>query len=177
MKNKLTSVDFGQFIDFFPELELPVILTDESIHSFSKMNTPLPMAAIVEYLVDTEEELDEFTEFVPCFRFQVSEEILAVVYWQGSLLSYDYYILSIDIKRLRLISKKIIAGTKILNNAFFKSNAVITPEFEIEVLVNSYKTSDQMYPTNSVNYHIEIMTDGSFVSEKETFLKLEDDKK
>ena len=157
MESKLKPITLEQFIELFPLVELPVVLTEESILSFSSLNKTLPMAAILDYILEEEEEMDEFTEFVPCLSFAVSEDILAIVYWKGTLLSYDYFVMCIDLKRSKLISKKIIAGTKVLDNIIIKSNAVISPELEIEVLVNSYASSDQFYPVQSISYHIEIM--------------------
>ena len=168
MTNNVKPLTFDAFINYFPEIDLPVVLTQESVHSFSSINTPLPPSAIGDYLLAaSEEEPDEFTEYIACFRFQVNEHILAIVFWRGSLLSYDYNLWTIDLRKKEVISKKIIAGTKANKEVLLRSDAVISVDFEIEVLVNHYDSSHQMYPTKSLKYHIEIMDDGFMHSEKE----------
>lgn len=167
MRNKMKSLSFETFVEFFPEVELPVILTDESIHSFSKLNKPLPLAGLVEHMEIGERDIDEYTEYIPCFRFMVSENVLAIVYWKGELLSYEYFLLCYNIKSAEIVSKKIISGTKSNGDILLKSSSVITEDKEIEILVNHYNQASQLYPSKSIKYHIEIMDDGSMHSEKE----------
>lgn len=167
MTKNVKPLTFEAFIEYFPEIDLPVVLTQESIHSFSSLNTPLPLTAIVEYLSANEEEEDPYTEYVSCFRFKVTESVLAIVFWKGTLLSYNYELWTIDLKRREIISKKIIGGTKVIDNIILRSDAVISADFEVEVLVNRYESSDQIYPTKSLKYHIEIMDDGFIHSELE----------
>jgi len=167
MTNKIKPLSFEAFIEFFPEVELPVVLTEESIHSFSALNKPLPISGLIEFLKVEESDIDEYTEYVPCFRFPISDNYISIVYWKGGVLSYEYFLLTIDLKSLTIKARKIISGIKANNNILLKSNAVITADYEIEILVNHYEKPTQIYPSKSVKYHVEIMDDGSMHSEKE----------
>jgi hypothetical protein len=83
---------FKQFLDKFPVLALPLHLNEESHHLFSAQNLPLSALAIEQYILpfETEEEHDEFTEFVPCCQLPKSGDFVAVIYWRARLMDYRY---------------------------------------------------------------------------------------
>jgi len=160
----------SEFLSFFPHIELPVILAEDTITSIDKNNKPFSKLAL-EYMVEWEEkELDEYTELIPCFQFPVSKEIQCLVYWKGSLLTYEYILLVLQVKDWELLSKKIIGGTKVANDTIIRSSTVISPELEIDILMNSQKLDDKDIDPKAVSkYHMEIMQDGSIISEQDEF--------
>lgn len=168
MKQKIKAISFASFVEYFPEVELPIIITEESIHNFSKLNTPLPLSAYSFFIQSDSELPDEFTEYIPCLRFNPSEDVVAILLWKGSLLSYDYLMVSYHKKTGKEISRKIIAGTKIIDDTIIKSSAVISVDFEVDILVNSYSSEKQMYPERSEQFVVEIMSDGTMVTVHET---------
>jgi hypothetical protein len=158
----------ASFLSYFPEISLPVSLTEESAVSFSKLNKALPSSHIEEFIDTVETDYDEFTEFIPCLQFPVAEHIVAFVYWKAALLSYDYIMMVIDAKSGGVITKKVIGGTKVIENRIFRSASVISEDLEIEIIVNEYEDkADNIYPLSTVKFHMEIMSDGSVISEKE----------
>lgn len=168
MKEKLKAISFASFIEYFPEVELPIILTEESIHNFSKLNTPLPISAYSFFIKEDVDIPDEFTEYIPCLRFTPGENVAVILLWKGGLLSYDYLMISYNIKKQEEINRKIIAGTKILEGTIIKSSAVISTDFEVDILVNSYSSEKQMYPERSEQFVVEIMMDGTMTTVHET---------
>jgi len=156
------------FLSYFPEISLPVSLTEESAVSFSKLNKALPLSLIEEFIDTVETDYDEFTEFIPCLQFPVSNYIVAFVYWKATLLSYDYILMVIDAKSGGVIAKKVIGGTKVVENRIFRSASMISEELEIEVIVNEYEDKiENIYPLSTVKFHMEIMSEGNIISEKE----------
>ena len=80
-------VEFSNFLERFPEIDLPVTLGDEMHMTFSSENKPLQSLMINQHLLRAEEkEPDEFTEFIPCFRVKETISFHAIVYWRAGLL-------------------------------------------------------------------------------------------
>ncbi|NJL74490.1 MAG: hypothetical protein HC892_05055 [Saprospiraceae bacterium] len=89
-------IDFQHFIEYFPVLELPIRLDDEVHHTFSLENEPLPLLAIEQYLLPVEDDADELTEFVPCFRVPETYDFHAVVYWKAGIMNYQYILATFE---------------------------------------------------------------------------------
>ena len=78
---KQPKLNFIDFLEKFPEVELPVFLGPESHHDFSQKNEPLPQVMTDWFIAPFEEdEVDELTEFIPCFRIPETYEFYAIVY-------------------------------------------------------------------------------------------------
>lgn len=168
MKQKHKAISFASFIDYFPEIDLPIVLTEESIHGFSKLNKPLPIIAYSYFLSQETELPDEYTEYIPCLRFQPSDEVVVILLWKGGLLSYDYILISYNITSNQEVNRKIIAGTKIFEDTIIKSSAVISADYEVDILVNSYNSELQMYPERSEQFVVEVMANGTMTAIHET---------
>jgi hypothetical protein len=102
---------FQDFIDLFPEIELPVTLGENSHHSFSEHNKPIHLALIEKYLEPYLGKLDEFTEYVACFRIPQTYSFEALVCWKANLNSYQYFLMTFT-KKGEYIDHKLISGTK-----------------------------------------------------------------
>jgi len=159
------AVTFNQFLSKFPFIELPVLLNDESHHTFSTENSPLPEAMIQLFIQPIEDaECDEFTEFIPCFQLPVQEEYHSLVYWRAGLLQYHYTLATFS-KKGHFIDKRIIAGTFIQEATLTQSVATINESFEIFIASGRGNTqSDEYDAESSTAYELEIAPDGQIVN-------------
>lgn len=159
-----TSVD--QFLEFFPLVELPVTVTEDSIVVFDSRNDVLPKAGIEQFIISWEggQEIDEYTEFVPCFRLpDTSEDYHAIVYWKGGLLKYEYLLVTFDKKEGKLINRKSIAGTIAEGSLIKKSVAQIDEDLIIHIMAGVGADNDQYDPESSQAFNMEIMSTGEIV--------------
>ncbi|NRB63413.1 MAG: hypothetical protein HRU40_10395 [Saprospiraceae bacterium] len=134
MKSTNQSVSIEGFLSFFPTIELPVTLTSDLHHTFSQRNEPFPPAILDQYLIPLEgEDIDELTEFIPCFKLPNTYNFHAFVYWKAGLMTYEYVLVSISEKG-ELIDKRVIAGTSSNGDSLTTSIATIEEDFEILIL-------------------------------------------
>lgn len=147
---------FADFLSCFPIVELPVTITEDSRREFAKANKPFPQEIIESFLVPLEgTEIDEFTEFEPCFRFAESEdEFNAAVYWRGKIYAYEYLLVTFDRKN-QLITRKSIAGSKYENDKLLQSAANISEDYIISIVAGQ-QDKDQ------INYNAELSQSMTF---------------
>ncbi|MEM6376763.1 MAG: hypothetical protein AAF705_01040 [Bacteroidota bacterium] len=160
-------VTFDAFIEAFPAATLPMVLTEESIHHFNKANQPFPALMVDQYLSPLEglESLDEFTEFIPCFRIEDITDFIAVVYYKAALLNHQY-VLATFTKKAEVIDKKVIAGTFSDNQTLINSVATINEDWEI-IIVSGTQPANEPYrfdPTKSTSQQLEILPVGKIVN-------------
>jgi hypothetical protein len=156
------TVPFAQFLAKFPEIELPVILHEEIHHAFSAENDPLTNAMIRQYLLPIEEmdELDDLTEFVPCFQLPNTEGFHALVYWKAGLMNYQYTLVTFTQKG-EFIDRSVIGGTYLQEEILTLSVATINEENEIYIASGQSKAADGNYdPTTSTAIEMELLPDG-----------------
>lgn len=110
---------FKSFLSYFPEIELPITLSEEYTGIFTRYNKPIPPELIEIFILekqlffadeDDKDNLDEIEEYVPCFSLPDSNNYVAIVYWKAGLLKYEYIIHTYD-KTGKTISKHTIAST------------------------------------------------------------------
>jgi len=158
-------VSFSSFIKMFPEVELPITLTDDLHHVFSKNNDPIPVPMIQAFLLDEEEEQpDEFTEYIACFRLPKTEKFNAVLYWKAELLTYEYILVTYD-KKGSQISKRVVAGTKAIDDTLERTVATIDEDWIIYCVrgvapADENKTFD---PSSSQSLSLEILATGEII--------------
>ncbi|MCC7507085.1 MAG: hypothetical protein IT259_17390, partial [Saprospiraceae bacterium] len=61
---------FPDFVAKFPPVSMPVTLGEDTHHTFSTENEPLPADMVEQFILPTNDPGtpdDEFTEYVPCF--------------------------------------------------------------------------------------------------------------
>lgn len=132
--SKELKISFKDFLTKFPAIELPVAISDEMVSEISKQNDPLPIPMIQEFILKYDEgELDDLTEFVPCFRIKGTKMMEAIVYWKAGLMTYEFVLLTFTPKG-EFVDKKVIAGTKIENEVIVKSVATIDEDYNIMVV-------------------------------------------
>lgn len=155
-----------KILSCFPILSPPLKLSGEIASTFSSENPPIPGTLIEKYFTNWE-HFDEFTEIVPCFRLETKADHHLLVYWKGSLMSYEYIILSLSKEGL-VISKKIIAGTLSNNQTIKESVAYIDQDYFIYTMVGESDINSKDYnPGNSSSFRFEICPDGSIQSIQE----------
>lgn len=101
---------FNQFVQKFPEITLPISVTEDTASAASLDNEPLSQRMIDEYLLPIDPNTDEMTEFVPCFRIPNMDEVHALCYWKAGLLNYQYILATFQ-KNGVFIDSHVIAGT------------------------------------------------------------------
>jgi hypothetical protein len=154
---------FDDFIDLFPEIKLPIILSEDSSHLFSAANAPIPQRMLDEHLLPFEEETDDYTEYIACFRLPCSE-FHAIVFWKAGLMNY-HYVMETFTKGGKLIDKRVIAGTYSDGKTITRSIARIDDDWTIYIMTGQVEGSATSYDANlSRAYELELMPDGKIVN-------------
>lgn len=157
-------LEFNHLLSFFPETDLPVTLTVETIHNFQAQNDLLPEATIEVLTSQTEpEEIDKFTEYVPYLRFKETHEFHALVYWRAKLLKYEYFLATFD-KNGKLISHAVIAGMRSEGDQIIQSVATIDPDWIIHIVEGEMAISEKEYKASSSKaYYMEVLPTGEII--------------
>ncbi len=160
-------VSFSSFLAKFPEIELPLTVAEDSARNFSLQNEPLSSAAIRQYIPDElEEEDEELTEYVPCFKIPNTGEVRAVVYWKASLLNYEY-VMATYTKVGKPLARKTIAGTVVTADGIIvQSVATIDSDWIIYIASGKSATGeDGSYDASTSRTHVlELLANGMIVS-------------
>ncbi len=155
---------FQEFLEFFPEIDLPINLTEESIWSFQKENLPLPLGMIHQFIVPLEgAEPDEFTEFVPCFRLMETHDMHAIVYWRAELLVNQYVLCTLQ-KDGTLIKSATIGGMTSDGKVILRSVASIDADWIIHI-VEGHESVDKTIEVSkdSQSYSMELLATGEII--------------
>lgn len=153
---------FEHFISKFPEIELPLILSEDVHHDFSNENDPLPLQLIKQYISKYETSIqDDMTEYVPCFQVPMENKTFkAVVYWKAGLLNYDYVLATYDSKTGTMIDKKAIAGTKVVGNAVKRIAAIIKEDLTIHTAEGIEETGKEYEADSSKAKKYQMLDNG-----------------
>lgn len=165
MKKKEEIVEFANFIERFPAVDLPVTLGEDMHMTFSSENPPLQSLMVSQHLLRAEDKLpDEYTEFVPCFRIKETHAFHAVVYWRAELLDYQYIMATFD-KEGNVIDKRVLGGTHVAGNTVTKSVPTIDADWTIHVVSGQADAEAKIYdPTASTAFELELLPDGMIVN-------------
>ena len=165
MQDKTKPVTVIEFLQFFPEVDLPVVFTDETLNVFSNENPPIPNTILQTVITEWEGELDEYTEVVPCVLVDSNEDFHAFVYWKGGLLKYEFILLTIDAREEtpKLISRKVIGSTVTENEMIKKSVASIDPDMIIHIIAGAGSSQGDYSADQSQAFTMEIQTTGDIL--------------
>jgi len=160
-------ISFQQFLEKFPEIELPVTITNDSQVEFSRHNEPLSAIMIEHFIknIDGMEE-DEYTEFVPCLKLPQTIEFHAIVVWKASLMNYQYVLLTFN-KKGQLLDKAVIAGTYSDGDMLVQSVAQIEEDWIINIVSgkSSSTTSQNNYDAStSQTFNLELLANGQIIT-------------
>lgn len=109
-----TELHFSEFLKFFPKVELPLILNTDMQRQISEMQDPINAAWMEKFVLDAD-QIDEFTEFMPCFSIADSNAFFAIVYWQASIEGNAFFLTTFS-KAGNIIDHKLLAGTLYLED-------------------------------------------------------------
>lgn len=163
---QIQEVHFLDYLEIYPEIAPPLTLTDDSQIAFSKHNKPFKPLMIHKFLTLSEKDtIDEFTEFVPCFRIPNTGDFYAVIYWKAGLMNYQYTLVTYD-KKGKLVDKAIIAGTTSHNGEdLVRSVASIDEDWIITIVSGaSIQGKDEFDPRLSKAFTLEILEGGKIIS-------------
>lgn len=162
---KIPDLTFIDFLEAFPEVELPIALTEDAQAVFSNENKPLSKLMIEEFIVPMDNAIDEFTEYVPCFRIPQTHDFHAIVYWKGGLLNYEYFLITFD-KRGNLIKKKMVAGTQVKGDALLRTVATIKEDWTIASVVGVASAKDSLAydASTTLDSTLELLADGQIIT-------------
>lgn len=161
MTNKPQS--FGNLLEYFPPIELPITLTSDIHHVFLQENKPIPEGLIQKFLRLSEEEDDAFTEYAACFRLPGNEQYQAIVFWKASLMTYEYILATFQTNG-RLISSRVIGGTKSDGISLLKRIATVDEEGLILIAEGIGPLDERQYNADqSHTYQLEIAETGDIL--------------
>jgi hypothetical protein len=154
---------FNQFLKIFPEVTLPVTIGEDAEHEFSIVNPPIPAIMIEEHILPLEEDADDFTEFIACFRIGGIKDFQATVYWKAGVMDYQYVLCTWG-KTGELIDRHVIGGTFSDGNVITRSFARIDEEWAIYIVSGQADKSEQLYDAGrSTTVELELLPDGRIV--------------
>jgi hypothetical protein len=159
---------FSHLLSFFPEVELPITIGLDTHHTFDANNKPLdePAIALIRILTESTDD-DELTEWVPCFKLLVPDQITGIVFWKAGLQFYEYHLLSFTQKG-NLKGRALIAGTHFDEDSVSNRIAFINEEAIIFIAEGEMAKEDDYDPQNSAAFTIEILPDGSIVESEQS---------
>lgn len=160
---KIKDITFKEFLEIFPEASFPAVISKDSIIEFSRNNVALPVIAIAKYINEWDPDPSEFVEYIPCFKFKLEKDFIALVYYKAELLKYEYFLVILD-KKGTLISRKVIAGLISDGTNTIQSAATITEDFSIHIAGASNADTHLFDGNDSKQIYMEILANGQIVS-------------
>ncbi len=150
-------VRFSDFYNAFSEQELPFVIHSELHHEINRRGDFFPKAVTEKYLIqEAQLPYDEYTEFMPVFIMDQTDDYLAVIVWVEGLLTYEYWLLTFD-KKGKLIDKSSIAGQKVGEEGILNRLATIenpTSVVIIEAETDHYLNSKGATSAEELNLEI-----------------------
>ncbi len=159
------AIDFSDFLSFFPEVDLPIILEEELARTCSANNKVMPLEVIRAFLPIDTEQFDELDEVVPCFRVPETHDFHAIVYWEAKLMQYTFQIATYD-KAGKLINHRPLAGTVAQDGKLIRTLARIEEDWLIHVVtgITGTENSDIYFDMDESHMEtLELLSDGKVI--------------
>lgn len=155
-------IKFEDFLQYFPEVQLPITIREETFQEFSSTIPPLPIAMIEHFLMGENDEDDGMTEYISCFRLPDTTEYKAIVYWKAGLLTYEYILQTYTNDGKGIIDSRVIAGTVVNGAEIIQSVARIDPDKMIYTASGMVEAEDDFAEAsnNSISI-VEIFENGA----------------
>lgn len=147
-------ITFSNFLNFFPKVELPFTISSETQRRISIENEPLSAQWMYHFVLGKEEEIDEFTEFMPCFLLPKTNDFHAIVYWEAGIEGSTYYLTTFS-KNGVLIDKVKVAGTKYDQTGLYQMVCAISPSWMFSCAEGRLDEYGNTAPVSSENHHIQ----------------------
>ena len=164
----IPEIRLEEFLDFFPNIELPVTLSEDSIIHIQKVNKVLPEPVLDATIRRWENTTaDEYTEYIPCFTVARKEKFIVIVYWKASLIGFEYFAVTIGYDFQPIDRRQI--SSMLHTNEHVKSSVVhIDEDLTFHVVAGiSTGSTDSFNPGNTQAFHFEIDPKGEFIFLKE----------
>ncbi len=160
--------DLLEILDYFPEVELPVSLSPDSITEISRTNKPLPTRLQSVIMAHWETDIDDLGEVIPCFQLPLEKDYFTLIYWRANVLSHEYIIATVDRLERNIISRKVIAGIITDGERVIQSVANLQEDKIIHIMAGETKNQTTDYdPLTSSAFFMEILPGGEIYSQKE----------
>lgn len=152
--------EFQSFVKKFPEIELPISLTEDHQMAFSRENDPLSLQEIEAFILPQEVDHDEFTEYVPCMSYPETIGFHALVYWKAGLLNHQYVLATFSPDG-RLIDRKPLSGLRSVDDRIIQSVATLEKDGMIHIVEGEGSDDPQSYQAvGSRLIQMELLADG-----------------
>lgn len=165
-KKNAHQVTFENFLQFFPYVELPYTITSETQRLISRHNDPLSPTWLLEFVLGEEQEIDPFTEFMPCFSIPDTHGFWAIVYWEAQLEGTTYWLTTFS-KEGVLIDRKKIAGTKYDTDGLYQMVCTISESWMFSMAEGKLDAEGNAAPLSSDSTHshtaLQMTGDGEIV--------------
>lgn len=152
---------FQNYLSYFPPAELPLTLQYNDLHSYSKTNDPLPDSFLATYLFPyLDFEVDEFTEFLPCFQIYGTDQNIQLVFWTGRLMHYAFYLIIYE-KSERFVALAEIAGFYSNQQEVLQRMAHFNEDSEVYIVETNLSIHEKQIKTDQTKkWVLNILPDG-----------------
>lgn len=155
----------ANFISRFPKVELPVTLSEDTEEEFYSRHDPLPMPLVLEYLdvFFPPEKIDEFTEFVPCFKLKGTKKFHAIVLWVAGLKAKQFFLITYSTSG-KPLQCKAIAGYAFSGKTISRMVARLEEDWIIYLVAGQTQDSEgDPSGKETISTVFELNTEGSII--------------
>ena len=154
---------FSEFLSFFPKATLPLTIQHSDHHHFSKSNDPLTEALLQTYVIpNLDFEIDEFTEFLPCLKFESTPGMYHLVLWSARLMHYSFYVMNFNQQGM-FLDLADVAGFYTDENKIIQKMAHIDAEGNLFLVEgNLDEIQHEVNPDKTKKWQLKILPDGLF---------------
>jgi hypothetical protein len=158
-------IRFSYFLEQFPELELPLNLTEETVRTISRETPPLTPRVIEQFILPVEPgQASDLTEFVACSRLPEAENYVGLIYWRADLAQYHYTLVTFNPKTEELIDRLVLAGTSYDGTEVTQTNALVTEALMIYQVSGQGSGEDYQYrASNSTARRFQVADSGKII--------------
>jgi hypothetical protein len=156
--------EFQDFIELFPEIELPISLSSDTQRLIAKTQEPLNEKWVVQYLLEEGDWLDEFSEFMPCFRIPNTLNYVGLVYWEAGLFGNAFQLVTFS-KTAKIVDRFVLAGTKYEQNELVTTVCQLRANHTISQIQGRVdaKTAKPLPRDNEAQALLKITDDGEVI--------------
>ena len=163
---KANAITFENFINFFPEVDLPYTITSDTQRLLSINNDPMSATWMFNFVLEKDAVVDEYTEFMPCFSLPNTSQFIAIVFWQAGIEGSNYYLTTFS-KTGVLIDKAKIAGTKYGADGLYQMVCTISPNWLFSTVEGKLDEQGNSAPISEEEKHqyksLQLSGDGEIV--------------
>jgi hypothetical protein len=161
MDSNDTSALFAEFLSFFPKADLPLTIQYSDHHIFTKSNDPLPDRLLQQFVFpNLDFEIDEFTEFLPCLKFDSSLKMHHLIIWSARLLHYSFSLMNFNQQGVFLDMSE-IAGFYSEKNELIQKMAHVDGDANIYIVEGNIAENQlEVLPEKTMKWQVQILPDG-----------------